>query len=101
MKQTKKTIDLAHKNHFKMPVKWRRKLHIEDGMIVTFKVENNDIVIKPVYKKTFDVMSTVGRKGLIYVPKEIRNYFERKGLKKFHIYIEEVEKAILMKPLKL
>ncbi|WP_406944179.1 AbrB/MazE/SpoVT family DNA-binding domain-containing protein [Halobacillus sp. SY10] len=99
MKQTQKTIDITRKSDFNMPVKWRRKLQIEDGMRVVFKVENNDIVIKPASNKTLDVMSTVGRKGLIYLPKEIRTYFEQKGLKSFHIDIEEVEKAMILTPL--
>ncbi|MGR9049724.1 hypothetical protein GLV98_02240 [Halobacillus litoralis] len=99
MKQTHKTIDFTCKSDFNMPIEWRRKLQIEDGMTVTFNVVNHRIVIKPAYERTLDVMSTVGRKGLIYVPKEIRTYFERKGLKRFHMDIEEGEMAVIMKPM--
>ncbi|MBN9653299.1 AbrB/MazE/SpoVT family DNA-binding domain-containing protein [Halobacillus sp. GSS1] len=99
MKQTRKTIDFTRKNDFIIPVVWRRKLKIEEGMTVMFNVENHRIVIKPAYHKTLDVMSTVGRKGLIYVPKEIRTYFEQKGFKRFQMDIEEGEKAVIMKPL--
>lgn len=100
MKQSRKMIDFARRTDFNIPVAWRKELQIEDGMTVTFNIENQCIMIKPAYNKTLDVMSTVGRKGLIYVPKEIRTHFERKGLKRFSIRMEEVERAVIMQPLK-
>ncbi|MGP4059574.1 AbrB/MazE/SpoVT family DNA-binding domain-containing protein [Halobacillus sp. H74] len=95
---TQKNIDLSNKSDFTIPVKWKRKLHIEEGVTVTLRVKNNNIVIKPSDNKTHDVMSTVGRKGRIYVPKETRDYFKHKRLRNFHIHIEEGEKAIILKP---
>ncbi|MEN1970692.1 AbrB/MazE/SpoVT family DNA-binding domain-containing protein [Lentibacillus sp. N15] len=95
-----KFINIDCSNNFLIPVKWRRMLQIEEGNLVKFTIENNNILV--LYSKenenSIDVMSTVGRGGNIYIPKEIRNYFYRKGINDFHVYINEETKKIVIKP---
>ncbi len=93
-----KSINFDHKSTFTIPVKWGKKVYIEEGSTVKIRVHNNYIFIEQSYKSTVDVISTVSRRGSIYIPKEIRNYFEQKGMTRFYIYIDTIKHAIIMKP---
>lgn len=98
MISTRKSINFDNKHTFTIPIKWRKKFDIVEGVFVKIRVQNNYIFIEPSQEDTVDVLSIVGRRGSIYIPKEIRNYFHRKGMKKFYVYVDEGKQVIIMKP---
>ncbi|WP_088051936.1 AbrB/MazE/SpoVT family DNA-binding domain-containing protein [Virgibacillus dakarensis] len=95
---TGKRINMDCSSKFLIPVKWRRMLQIEEGNLVKFTIENNHIFVLPSKKNSIDIISTVGRGGGIYIPKEVRDYFYRKGISAFHVHINEEMKEIIIKP---
>jgi bifunctional DNA-binding transcriptional regulator/antitoxin component of YhaV-PrlF toxin-antitoxin module len=98
MISTGKSININHKNIFSIPSKWRKKFNIVEGCTVKLRVHYNQVIIQPLMKNTTDIISTVGRGGNIYIPKEVRNYFYHKGIHNLDIYTDEKMRAIIIKP---
>src|SRR5699024_7842163 len=60
--------------------------------------QNNSIVINACNQYTTEIVSTIGREGQIYIPAEVRRHFDIKGIKRFEVFIDEINKRIILKP---
>jgi|SRR5690625_3021057 len=91
-------VQLSKRTLFRIPTTWRDRMNIKQGKIAKIYIQNNSIVIKVCDQYTVEINSTIGRDGQIYIPAEVRNYFYLKGIKRFKVFIDEINKNIILIP---
>ncbi|HLR67030.1 MAG TPA: AbrB/MazE/SpoVT family DNA-binding domain-containing protein [Virgibacillus sp.] len=92
------TVELSKRILFRIPSTWRSKMNIEPGNIAKICIKNNSIMIKACNQYTTEITSTIGREGQIYIPTEVRDHFNLKGIKRFKVFIDEVNSNIILIP---
>jgi len=98
MIQTDKSIDILRRAPFSIPSEWKTKLGVIQGKFAKFHIKNDCIIIKSCYETTTEITSTIGRRGGIYIPSEVRNHFQSKGIYIFQICIDEKNGQLLLNP---
>src|SRR5699024_312976 len=98
MVQTVITVEITKSILFRIPSNWRSKMNIEQGNITKICIKNNSIMIKACNQYTTEITSTIGREGQIYIPTEVRDHFNLKGIKRFKVFIDEVNSNIILIP---
>lgn len=93
------TVKMSKRILFRIPSTWRSKINIEQGNIAKIWIQNNSVIIKACDQYTTEITSTIGREGQIYIPTEVRDHFNLKGIKHFKVFIDEVNRNIILKPL--
>ncbi|GIO19360.1 hypothetical protein J18TS1_24600 [Oceanobacillus oncorhynchi subsp. incaldanensis] len=94
----RKPVNVSNNIAFRIPAAWRNEMNLSKGSIVKIRIQNDSIIIKASNQYTTEVTSTVGDSGQIYIPTEVRNHFQLKGIENFKIFIEEKNKNIILKP---
>jgi len=92
------TVEMSKRILFRIPSTWRSKMNIKPGNIAKICIKNNSIMIKACDQYTTEITSTIGREGQIYIPTEVRNHFNLKGIKRFKVFIDEVNRNIILIP---
>src|SRR5690625_2013214 len=92
-------VEMSKRTLFRIPSIGRRKMNIAQGNIAKIYIQNNSIMIKACDQYTTEMTSTIGRDGQIYIPTEVRDYFQLKGIERFKVFIDEVNKYIILRPL--
>lgn len=92
------TVEIPRRISFRIPSTWRNKMNLERGNIAKLYIQNNSIMIKVCNQYTTEITSTIGIEGQIYIPTEVRDYFNLKGIKHFEVFINEVNRNIMLKP---
>src|SRR5690625_5042159 len=93
------TVELCKRILFRIPSTWRRKMNIEPGNIAKICIKNKSIKIKSCNQYTTEITSTIGKEGQIYIPTEVRDHFNLKGIILFKVFIDEVNSNIILIPL--
>ncbi len=92
------TVEMSKRFIFTIPSIWRTKMKIEQGNMAKIFILNNSIIIKICDQYTTEIISTIGKEGKIYIPAEVRNHFNSKGIKRFKVFIDELNGNIILKP---
>src|SRR5690625_5217865 len=92
------TVQLSKRTLFRVRTTWSSRMHIEQGNVAHRYIQNHSIIIKVFDQYTIEITSTIGRDGQIYIPAEVRNHFNLKGIKRFKVFIDEVNKNIILIP---
>src|SRR5699024_11584775 len=91
-------LDMSSRIYFAIPSAWKKKLSIKQGNKTKLCIKNNSIVINACNQYTTEIVNTIGREGQIYIPAEVRRHFDIKGIKRFEVFIDEINKRIILKP---
>lgn len=94
----RKTVNVSNRISFKIPAAWRNEMNLAQGSIVKIRIQNDSIIIKVCNQYTTEITSTVGDGGQIYIPTEVRDHYQLKGIENFKIFIDEENKNIILKP---
>lgn len=94
----RKTVNVSNRISFRIPASWRNEMNLAQGSIVKIRIQNDSIIIKVCNQYTTEITSTVGDGGQIYIPTEVRNHFQLKGIENFKVFIDEENKNIILKP---
>lgn len=92
------TIEMSKRVICRIPSIWRSKMNIEQGNMAKIFIQNNSIVIKVCNQYTNEIISTIGKDGQIYIPAEVRNHFTLKGINRLKVFIDEINRNIILKP---
>lgn len=95
----RKTVKISKRTSFRIPVPWREEMNLTQGSIVKIRIQDNSILISVCKQYTTDITSTIGDGGQIYIPTEVRNHFKLKGIEHFTVFIDEINKYIVLKPM--
>ena len=95
----RKIIKMSHRTSFGIPTSWREEMNLIQGSIVKIRIQNNSVLINVCNKYTTEITSTVSDGGQIYIPTEVRKHFQLKRIEHFKVFIDEVNKYIILKPL--
>ncbi len=95
---TGKSIDILCKTSFRVPSEWKTKMGVIQGEIAKIYIKSDCIIIKSCHETTIEITSTIGSKGSIYIPIEVRNHFHLKGVNIFEIFIDEENDQLLLNP---
>lgn len=96
----RKTVKMSNRISFRIPSPWRDEMNLTQGSIVKIRIQNNSIFISVCNRYTTEITSTIGDGGQIYIPTEVRNHFQLKGIECFKVFIDEVNKYIILRPVK-
>ena len=91
-----KSIDISKKS-FGIPSPWRKKMNITQGGIVQISIKSNCMIFKTCHQFTTENTSTIGRGGVIYIPVEVRNHFQLKGITRLELFFNEDSSTIICK----
>jgi|SRR5690625_1210335 len=94
-----KTVKMSNRTSFRIPAPWRSEMNFTQGNIAKICIQNNSILINVCNQYTTEITSTVSDGGQIYIPTEVRKHFQLKGIEYFKVFIDEVNKYIILKPL--
>jgi len=95
-----KTVKMSNRVSFRMPSPWREKMNFIQGNIAKIRIRNNAILINACNVYTTEISSTIGDGGQVYIPTEVRNHFRLKGIERFKVFIDEVNKCVILRPFK-
>ena len=93
-----KTVKMSNQISFRIPSLWREELNFIQGNIAKIHIRNNAILINACNVYTTEISSTIGDGGQIYIPIEVRNHFRLKGIVRFKVFIDEVNKCVILRP---
>jgi len=94
----RKTVKMSNRISFRIPAPWRNEMNLAQGSIVIIRIKNDSIIIKVCNQYTTEITSTIGDGGQIYIPTEVRNHFQLKGIECFNVFIDEENRNIILKP---
>ncbi len=94
----RKTVKMSSRISFRMPSPWREEMNFIQGNIAKIRIKNNSILINACNQYTTEVSSTIGEGGQIYIPTEVRNHFRLKGIERFKVFIDVVNKYVILRP---
>src|SRR5699024_5424231 len=93
-----KTVKMTNQDSFRIPSHSREELKFKQGNIAKIHIRNNAILINACHVYTPEVSSAIGDGGQIYIPIEVRNHFRLKGIVRFKVFIDEVNKCVILRP---
>jgi len=93
-----KTVKMSNRTSFRIPAPWRSEMNLTQGSIAKIRIQNNSILINICNQYTTEITSTIGDGGQIYIPTEVRNHFQLKGIERFKVFIDEVNKCVILRP---
>ena len=94
----RKTVKMSNRISFRIPAPWRNEMNLAQGSIVIIRIKNDSIIIKVCNQYTTEITSIIGDGGQIYIPTEVRNHFQLKGIECFNVFIDEENRNIILKP---